>query len=244
MCLPERTTIARQSGEFSLVPAPRARDANAAGHRAATFASPVAARPAGRRAPQPKRCRDGVHATPAACLTRRGVLCGGLARLHRRPKLLLDLLELLLPRHLVLHHVVRRRLGLLLLLLAQLLGAHLEVLLALRLALEHLRDGDLLVRLHDHEGLAQLEQVDGAVDRARGEVLALLLHVDREEAVVVHLQRECGVVLLVVVVPHVERAVHLGRDEDARPGGRPPRVEHVVLGVLGGHDRVADLLVP
>eukprot|EP00966_Prymnesium_polylepis_P041924 973491-Prymnesium_polylepis.1 len=58
------------------------------------------------------------------------------------------------------------------------------------------------------------------------------------------LQRECGVVLLVVVVPHVERAVHLGRDEHARPCGRPRGVEHVVLEVFRRHDRVADLLVP
>mmetsp|Transcript_38569 Transcript_38569/g.96262 ORF Transcript_38569/g.96262 Transcript_38569/m.96262 type:complete len:205 (+) Transcript_38569:319-933(+) len=167
----------------------------------------------------------------------------GVRLLHRLPKLLLDLLHLLLPRHLV-DGIARRHLRLALLLLPQLLLSRLEILLALRLSLQHLHHGRLLVRLHRGEALAQLEHVHRAVDRAGGEHGARLLHLHCEEAVVVHLQRECGVVLLVVVVPHVERAVHLGRDEDARPGGRPPRVEHVVLGVLGGHDRVADLLVP
>ena len=41
---------------------------------------------------------------------------------------------------------------------------HLQVLLALGLALEHLRHALLLVLLHLREPLAQLEQVHGAVD--------------------------------------------------------------------------------
>merc|ERR1719272_25058 len=130
--------------------------------------------------------------------------------LDRRPKVLFDGGLLLRPRRLLAIGALLR-LGHALLLLAHLLGARLQVLLALALALEHLLHRLLLVLLHRGQTLAQLEHVHRAVDRAGGDEAALVLHGHGEEPVVVNLQRERRVVLLVKVVPHVERAVHLGR---------------------------------
>jgi len=96
--------------------------------------------------------------------------------------------------------------GSLLRLVPELLGASLEVLLALRLALEHLVDALLLVGLHNSEALAELEERRGALLVSDGDETAGVLDVERRERNLLgdlHAQR--GVVLLVVVVPHVER---------------------------------------
>ena len=94
-----------------------------------------------------------------------------------------------------------------------------------------LLDRHLLVGLDLREAIAELEEVDRAVDRAGGDERALLLHLERVQPVVVDLERERRVVLLVEVVPHVERAVHLRREEDAGARRRPRGVEQVVLEV-------------
>ena len=58
------------------------------------------------------------------------------------------------------------------------------------------------------------------------------------------LQREGGVVLLEKVVPDVEGAVHLGREEDPGPRGTPAAVSKVGRVVLGRHDGRPQVVVP
>ena len=42
-----------------------------------------------------------------------------------------------------------------------------------------------------------------------------------------YLETQCGVVLLEEVVPDVQRAIHLGGEEDGRPDWTPAAVRHV-----------------
>jgi len=139
---------------------------------------------------------------------------------------------------------VALRLRLLRGLLGELLGARLEVFLLLELAVEHLLHRLLLLRLLHREGVAQLHQVDRPVDRARRKDDPALLHAHGLQAIVVYLQRERWLVHLVEEVPDVERAVHLRREEDGRPRGRPARREEIGRVIRGGHDGRAQLFGP
>mmetsp|Transcript_38147 Transcript_38147/g.96525 ORF Transcript_38147/g.96525 Transcript_38147/m.96525 type:complete len:481 (+) Transcript_38147:85-1527(+) len=135
----------------------------------------------------------------------------------------------------VVHHVVLAR-RLLARLHLGLLDRLLQVLLTLRLTVKHGVDGALLVQRHLAQPAAQLQDGHRAVGRADRHGGAALVRRKRGERVVRHLHRERGLVVLVVQVPHIQRAVHLDGEEHAGAGGRPRASGEVGGVVLGGED--------
>mmetsp|Transcript_16103 Transcript_16103/g.39234 ORF Transcript_16103/g.39234 Transcript_16103/m.39234 type:complete len:422 (-) Transcript_16103:538-1803(-) len=125
-----------------------------------------------------------------------------------------------------------------------LLLPRLEVLLALGLALEHLVDAGLLVGLHRAQPLAQLHQRGAAVRGAHRDQAPRVLDIERGQRAVRHLDAQRGVVLLVVVVPHVQLAVRLDGEEHAGARGAPGASREVGAVVARGHDGRPDVLHP
>mmetsp|Transcript_1916 Transcript_1916/g.4162 ORF Transcript_1916/g.4162 Transcript_1916/m.4162 type:complete len:264 (-) Transcript_1916:610-1401(-) len=148
-------------------------------------------------------------------------------------EVLLDCLQLLRC------HVVNELIlasGLLACLHLGLLDCLFQVLLARGLAIKHVVDRSLFVERHLAQAGAHLQDVDTAVSGAHGDDAATLVCRKRREAAVGDLHRECGLVVLVVQVPHIHRAVHLDGVEHARPCRRPRAAGEVRVVVLCRQD--------
>merc|ERR1719399_2268138 len=120
-----------------------------------------------------------------------------------------------------------------------------QILLLLRLALEHGADGRLLVVLRGGEGIADLHESNGTLDVTHRQQSARRSIVGNgRQSTVPDLMSIRNFVLAVEVVPHIYNTVHARDEEDAGTSRTPTTGGQVGRVVLRRHDRRLEVLHP